>query len=30
VETVHVGDIEATISLLAAFLETANKVDLAG
>jgi endoglucanase len=30
VETVHVGDIEATISLLAAFLETADKVDLTG
>jgi putative aminopeptidase FrvX len=30
VETVHVGDIEAAISLLTAFLETANKVDLAG
>ncbi len=30
VETVHVGDIESAIALLAAFLETANKVDLAG
>jgi tetrahedral aminopeptidase len=30
VETVHVADIEATIALLAAFLETANKVDLSG
>ncbi len=30
VETVHVGAIESTIALLAAFLETANKVDLAG
>jgi endoglucanase len=30
VETVHVADIEATIALLTAFLETANKVDLSG
>lgn len=30
VETVHTGDIEAAIALLAAFLETASKVDLAG
>ncbi len=30
VEMVHVADIEATIALLAAFLETANKVDLSG
>ncbi len=30
VETVHVADIEAAIALLAAFLETANKVDLSG
>ncbi len=30
VETVSVADVEAAISLLAAFLETANKVDLAG
>ncbi|MEW5826060.1 MAG: M42 family metallopeptidase [Candidatus Bipolaricaulota bacterium] len=30
VETVHTGDIEAAISLLGAFLEVANKVDLAG
>lgn len=30
VETVHVGAIESAIDLLAAFLETANRVDLAG
>jgi len=30
VETVHTGAIEAAIALLAAFLETANKVDLTG
>ncbi|MDD5219783.1 MAG: M42 family metallopeptidase [Candidatus Bipolaricaulis sp.] len=30
VETVHVEAIESTIALLAAFLETADKVDLAG
>jgi len=30
VETVHVNDIEATIALLAAFLETASTIDLAG
>jgi len=30
VETVHVKDIEATIDLLAAFLETAASIDLAG
>ncbi len=30
VETVHTGDIESAIALLAAFLEVADKVDLAG
>ncbi len=30
VETVHVGAIESAITLVAAFLETASKVDLAG